>query len=252
MKRNETIMWEYPETPVIIGGVTYNVLAFWSLPFILLLLMQGSFDNDAVKSGIEFAYHTINFLAAVYIFREYLKDSFINVETNLKVFKEVVWESFLMIILAAIVLFCTCRLFLNEYVAAGADGILPLFEMELFMYSGMLLDYRPILGTLGAILMGPVTISCLYYATVFAPLGNKKPTLAYIIMAFCIAIPRLCNALTYWFWQEELVLYLVQLPVHMLACRAYHKADTVWAPIAVLMMVNAVSSVALLILFTMA
>lgn len=53
------------------------------------------------------------------------------------------------------------------------------------------------------------------------------------MMAIILAVPRAMNALTFWPLDQEVLLYLAQLPLHMIACYAYQKADTVWAPIAV-------------------
>ena len=43
-------------------------------------------------------------------------------------------------------------------------------------------------------------------------------------------------------WRGEggymLQIYLMQLPIHLLACWSYHKADTIWAPIATHAIVN--------------
>ena len=79
----------------------------------------------------------------------------------------------------------------------------------------------------------PVAVSCLFYATAFAPVGCRRPWLAYPVVALLIAFPRICNGMTCWNPTEELVLYLAQLPMHLLACWSYQKTDTVWAPIAV-------------------
>jgi hypothetical protein len=54
-------------------------------------------------------------------------------------------------------------------------------------------------------------------------------------------VPYIVNALTFWAWSEELILYLVHLPIHFIACRIYQKTDTVWAPIFTLMLANLIS-----------
>lgn len=251
MYTETTVMWDRPSSRAVAGGFSYNILTFWLLPFVCLLMMQGSFDNVSTASGVEMGFHAVNFLAAVYIFWRYLRDSFINVQINLKAFFSVVWKSILLVMAAAVFLYYVAMCFLDEHAPLGAFGALPLFEMDLFVLSGVMVGTHPVLGTVCAVLLGPVTVSCLYYATIFAPMANRHPVLGYLVTAVCIAVPRISNALTYWIPEEELVLYLVQLPVHMLACRAYQKADTVWAPIAVLMAVNAIASVVLHVLWAL-
>jgi len=88
--KNTDLMLERPSSSKIAASVTYGILAFFSLPFILLLLLQGSFDNEEVVVGVEMAYHVINFLATLCIFHAFLKESFWNVESNVKHFAKTV------------------------------------------------------------------------------------------------------------------------------------------------------------------
>lgn len=243
-----TYMLERPETSQIGSTLLYNIFAFWVMPFIMFLLMQGSFENMSVRAGMEIAYHVINFVAAVFLSGRYLADSFFNVKTNLKEFWNIVWKSALIIFAVAGVSYYAASFLLGEYAGVAAYGALPLCEMELFVLSDLMREAHPLLGTLCIVLLGPVTASCLYYAAVFSPIAVDRPVLAYFVTAGYLAIPRICNALAFWSPAEELALYLVQLPVHLLACRAYQKADTVWAPIAVLMLVNTTASAILFIL----
>ena len=137
------------------------------------------------------------------------------------------------------------RLFLlqgDELMAMAAFGILPLAEVDLFTLSSYVIIMNPIFGTVCMAVLVPFSISCLYYATSFAPVCCSRPWLAYIVVAVVIAFPRVCNGLTYWLPMEELILYLVQLPMHLLACWSYQKTDTVWAPIAVHALTNLVTS----------
>ena len=62
VKEKFPIMLDRPETPRIVIGLMYCFLAFFSLPFFMLLLMQGGFEDEGIISGIEIAYHVINFL----------------------------------------------------------------------------------------------------------------------------------------------------------------------------------------------
>ena len=244
-------MVDIPLKHRILGGLAYNFVAFWTLPFLLLLLLAGSIPSVFNDAGVEILYHFLNCIVAFCIFRRYMKDSYINVIACAEEIWAVVWRSALAILAVAGVLYYAAMFLLGDLALIGAHGILPIFEVDLFVLSGVMLENYPILGTLAAVLFGPIAVSCLYYATVFAPIAAERPVLAYFVMAGYLAIPRVCNALTFWYPEEQLVLYLVQLPIHLLACRAYQKADTIWAPIALLALVNTVSTVALLILFAL-
>ena len=58
-----TYMLERPEANQVLGGLSYNGFAFWCMPFIMLLLMQGSMESLSISAGMEIAYHIINFVA---------------------------------------------------------------------------------------------------------------------------------------------------------------------------------------------
>lgn len=249
MKLSPTPMYTYPERTTFMAGLAYGVIAFFTFPFLSLYFSQG-FDDAGSLSWFEVIYHVVNFLVAVYIFREYLKDSFMDVECNLKSVLSTIAECSILILAYSILLPYFAPSFLSEYAATISHAALPpMVEMEIFNMTRNLILVNPVVGTGCAVLLAPVTISCLYYASSFAPVCGDHPWLAYPVVAIILAIPRICNALTFWPFSEELILYLTQLPVHFIACAAYHKTDTVWAPIAVHAIVNFVSCIMLLFLF---
>lgn len=249
MQKNFPTMLDRPETPQVIISVIYCLLAFFSLPFIMLLLMQGSFDNDAVRSGIEIAYHVINFLVAVFVYREYLGESFLNVQIDVKNFLKTVGICVALMFALAWTMFRFFTALGSEMMLTAAMGILPLAEVDLFTLSSWLVLTNPIIGTICLVILAPFTISCLFYSTVFAPICCNRPWLAYLVVALLIAFPRICNGMTYWNPTEELVLYLVQLPMHLMACWSYQKTDTVWAPIAVHASANLLASLLVLLFY---
>lgn len=242
------VMNDRPETPTVMAGFVYAILSFWTFPFLLLLLINDSLNNSTAVSWCEIAYHGINFVVVISLFRSYLADSFFNVEMNLKPFLRTMAVSVgLMIALVAGAL--AVYAISGSFAAYSlAFNTLPIAEMELFAMSGNLVYYNPIFGTICLVLIVPFTISLIYYATGFAPACNKHPLRGYLIVALVIAIPRILNAVTFWDPAEELTLYLSQLPFHLIACWAYQKTDTVWAPIFTHMAANLLASILILLL----
>lgn len=242
------VMDDRPETSTVIAGFVFAILSFWTFPFLLLLLINDSFSNTTAVTWCEIVYHVINFSVVVYLFHEYLADSFFNVEFKPKSFIAV--TAICVGLMAALVI---CAFLLYYFTGSPAAyalafGSLPLAEMELFTMSGNLIYYNPIFGTICMVFIAPFTTSLIYYATGFAPTCNKRPWLAYLVVAFVIAIPRILNAVTFWDPAEELTLYLAQLPFHLLACWAYEKTDTVWAPIFAHMAANLLAAILILVI----
>lgn len=229
---------ERPEINNSIAALVYQVVAYFSLPFLLLLLLQGGdTGREKVEAAVEIGYHAFNFFVAFFIFREYLTDVSLSLKQDLKRIMPTVWFSVGMIFIVALVLY---NLFSSSYsmIILSAIGSLPLTEVELFVLPRDVILTYPLLGTLCMVILTPLTISCLYYGAVFAPVCYTRPILAYFVMVLFLAFPRYCNAATYWEPTEQMILYITQLPLHLIACRAYQKTDSILAPIAIHTIVN--------------
>lgn len=238
MKNLFPVMYERPETHTLVSGITYWGFAFLALPFLLALLMQGSFQNTAVLSGMEIFYHAVNFAVAAFIFREYLKESFLDFRVD---FKKILSAAGIVLLLVVILTFTigyASAILNSPFLGFIAASMLPLAENDLFALSFDIVYLSPLWGTLCMVLFVPITVSCLLYSTAFAPACCNRPGLAYLAAIVTLAIPRCCNALSLWDFQTELVLFLSQLPIHLLACWTYQKTDNVWAPILTLSSAN--------------
>lgn len=240
-------MLDRPETHTVISGLFYYFFAFVSLPFILLLLMQGSFSNLSVMTGVETAFHVINFVVVVLIFREYLMDSFSVFRSDVRNVLPAVGIAVSLMVIIGFMSNTVAGVLLIPDLSMAAASMLPLPEMELFLLCGDLVRLSPLWGLLCMVVLVPVTASCMYYAISFAPICEQRPWLAYLAVALLIAVPRFCNGATYWDPHQELVLYLAQLPLHLIACWSYQKSDTVWAPILTLSCTNLIASVLILL-----
>lgn len=238
MYKHFPTLTERPELNHSIAALIYQLVAYYSIPFMLLLLLQGGQENwNRVAAGVEIAFHVFNCFVAFFIFREYLSDAALSLKQDLKRSMGTIWLSVGLIFIVALVFY---NLFAYSYSRwdLSAHGALPLTEVELFILSRDVVLIYPILGTLCMVLLAPLAVSCLYYGAVFAPVCYTRPVLAYVVMAVFLAYPRYCNAATFWVASEQWILYATQLPIHLIACRAYQKTDSIWTPIAIHAIVN--------------
>lgn len=238
---------ERPEINNSIAALVYQVVAYFSIPFLLLLLLQGGRQDWAkVAAGMELAYHAFNFFVALFIFREYLTDTWADFRYGYQKLMKTVSLSTGLIVLIAFILHAMYG-FSTGTASLIAYGTLPLTEVDLFLLPCDVVAIYPLLGTLCMGFLAPLTISCLYYGAVFAPICYTRPVLAYVAMAVFLAFPRFCNASTYWDPATEWTLYFTQLPLHMIACWAYQKTDSIWAPILTHWIVNLLACVLILL-----
>ncbi len=243
-------MLERPEKGSIFAAVFYNMIAFYSLPFLLLLLMQGSFSKAKITAWMEVIFHTINFAVALIIFWRYLEESFQDFTYDIpRILKTAGLYALIAVAVAAVLFYAGTYVlcYVTDWYPTIAVSALPVTEVDLFLSPLGLADTVPVLSGICLVVLCPLSVSCLFYATVFSPVAYNKPWLAYLLIIPYLAFPALCNALTFWDPMEQFLVFLVRLPCHLLACRAYQKADSVWAPIFMLMICNLVGFLFLLL-----
>lgn len=238
-------MYDTPETSQSIAGLSCGLFSFFLLPFTLTLFFFAQ-NPYQVYMGLEYLYQGINFGLMFFVFRSYLRDSWLNVSIAPK---QILGVS----LGAAAAIFGIYAI----YVGAGYFGLIPqanvivlgampMTGFELMMLPGDLVLLGGIPATVFLTVLGPVITVCMFYATVFAPLcGSGKRFGAYAALAILLAVPRIITSFAVWGGWKELPLYLTQLPIHLLACWTYQKTDTVWTPIFTLAIANLFSCILL-------
>ena len=233
-------MYDAPPATLAVVCTMAGLFSVTITPLVITLLMIGSYGNSTITAWFEIGHHICNVLLLFMGYRGYLAESFLNVQVYTDKLISTIAIAVGAILILALTSF-TFHLFLGERWLAF--GILPLSETELLLLNSDLIYLKPLWGTLCLVLVAPFTISCMYYGGGFAVACSHHPWLGYLVVSAVIAIPRLSNAFTYSSFAEEFQLYLVQLPVHLIACWSYQKTDTIWTPIFTLMIVNLISCI---------
>lgn len=237
-------MLDRPDAGRVAASAIYWPICYVLIPFVTTLLVMGPYPDLGITTIVDIAYYVINAIVMISLFFQYIKDSLFNVQINYTgFFKTTGIAAGIMVFLA---LGCIAMSFRSGFMQAV--GLFPITETSVLTYPAVLIMDRPVIGLLCTVLLNPFTVSCMFYATVFAPICGNHPKLAYLFMALALLIPRVFNM----WWLEnisiELWTYFVQLPFHMLACWAYQKTDTIWAPILSTGVVNLVSGGFILLL----
>ena len=220
------------ETPDIsaLGTLPYWLFCFFLLPALMQLSTMATRGSD-YEIWLEIGYHILNFVIVIICYFRHLKETFLMVQVRTKMILKTAFFCALIVALYKILITYIFAARGNIIWANAAFGSLISTESDLLFYSTAVLEYQPIGGTLCLSLLSPITVSCLLYGSVFGATCPSRPWLAYPLMAGTILLIRLSMAFCLWPLEEELAIYIVQLPVHMLACWAYQKTDTIWTPI---------------------
>lgn len=243
MRSHFPVMLDKPATSKIIAGISYFLFAYYLFPYMGVLFAQDE-SQQLYGAWIDIVYHLCNFAAAILIFFPYLKESTLNVQVYKKLFWATVGICTAAVVVLKIAVFAISYLFGSDLFFEMAYGTLLTTEMDMELLSTALLVEQPVWATLVLALACPFTVSCLLYGCVFSPVAYNRPWLGYVIMAVVLLLLRLLMIFCRWSGDQQLLAFLLTLPVHMLACLAYHITDTVWAPIAIHIFSN--SAIALL------
>ena len=221
-------MYDRPDNGPVAASAVYWVICYFMIPFVTLVLSWAfSYDLGAVI-GVDIVTYFINFLCITGLFRTYLADSFESAMFDKASFiKTVLLAAILMLLIeGGLLIFGSFKMW-NSILWAYPISETSVVATTLFVVLG-----NPLIGTLCMTILTPATVSCMFYGTVFAPIACSRPKLAHAVTAVALLLPRL---LSIWWTHTgtfDFFLYLLQLPIHFIACWSYQKSNTIWAPIA--------------------
>lgn len=243
-------MYDKPDGSMVGGGFGYIAAVFGILPFFMLLFAIDLLESEVVLAWVEIAYHVLGFVVCILVYRGYLSDCLRPIREKGGHFFAVTGVCLLLSLLLMLFYFFLFTFTGSAFSSYARFYALPMAENNFLTYPMDIVLDTQIAGLLCVTVLTPVTISCLYYGSGFAPVCYERPWLAYLAVAGLLFIPRLINCMTYrWIVEMELLVYAVQLPLHFIACYAYQKTDSIWAPILILAALNLFSGVANILFF---
>ena len=235
-----SVMNERPDKRTLIITGCYWFVAFFLMPVFLLYLIYGLQDNIAL-SWVQVCYYGINAVCTFFIYREHLADSWLNFQID----KKKLLMTVLVCVGIFIVLFAWAFLLLRWLIPV--EYALPVTELELLLMPTDFVDVNPVAGILTVVICTPLTVSCLLYGLGFAPACNVHPLLGYGVLIAVLALHRKLNYYSVGTVELERLLFLLQLPGHLLACETYRRTDSILAPILFHMILNLLSCLLILI-----
>ncbi len=230
----------------------FSLIPCWLIVFVLIpiyimpLLGLGLWEEWETSVWLEIGYHVLNGVILLALMFDYLKEEWFMVTTDVGHYLKHVALTVGLILGTELLLVSVLPLFIPDTVFM--PEYFPMVEMSVSHTPLFVVQLEPIFGTIVLSLFAPISICSLFYCLGFAPVCYKKPWLAYLCVAVITLIPPVVDIL----WRGDaafvLIGYLVQLPIHLLACWSYQKTDNVWTPLVTLAVTNLATSVVLPIL----
>lgn len=234
-------MYSKPEKIQTISLIPFWFLSFVFIPIYMPYIGFGLWEQWEVSVWLEIVYHVINGVGILFLMWSYLKEEWFMVTTDIRFYLNHVAQTVGLILGTELVLLFTLH-FCGVNIAYMLES-LPSVEMSVSHTPLFVVELQPVFGTIALSVFSPISICGLFYCLGFAPVCYKKTWLAYLCIAVITLIPPVIDIL--WRGEAALVLsgYLVNLPIHLLACWSYQKTNNVWTPIVTLMITNLLVSV---------
>ena len=211
-----------------IGGFCYMAFQFLLLGD-LLGWINGHLQNPLNTAELNFTFYLVNFIAILLIFNDFLSKALKHAVRHLAILCQAV-------ILGLVAYYASVRV-LNW----GIGLLVPSFSNYNDQAITDMVTGNFFLMAVGTVVLVPLVEECLFRGLIFRNLYGKSHVAAYIISIAAFAIIHILGYIGRYEPLELLLAFLQYLPAGLCLAWAYTKADTIFAPILIHAIVNAVS-----------
>lgn len=239
-------MYTRPKPVFAVAILLWWGMAFALIPMYLPIMCIGIWENPVYMSWFEIGYHVVNAVIAGAFLKDHFSEGWFMVGIDKKFYIGHVALTLGLMVGATLLMTLVMALFgVNPLFLLNT---LPVVELSVSLSPGYLISTQPVFGTVCMLLFSPVAVCSLFYAVGFAPLCGKRPWLAYVNLAVITLVPVAIDIA--WRGEAELMLlmYIMQLPIHLLACWSYQKTDNICTPVMTLAAINLLGAVANILL----
>ncbi len=227
-----------PKKGAIIGGLIYwpfYMLVLSVLLYLLLPLFGLELDTTEGLLAVNMVYFTVNFIAVLLIFRNFLLDSFRAARGN--------WKRIISSALLGFALEYVLMIWLS-FVYWGFDLVPENLNQE-----GVtdLISASPIFMSVATVIFAPLTEECLVRGVLFGPLVKKLPALGYILSILVFAGMHVVGGLGSVSWLDSLLSFIQYLPACLALAWAYHRSGNILSSIFLHMGINFMAVLAQLV-----
>lgn len=211
-----------------IGGFTYMIFELIFLPGILSWI-NGQLSTPLNSAELNFVYYLINFISILLIFHDFLGRGLNQVTQHPAIFCQAVILGF-----AA---YYAC----NWATTWAVRQLVPGFSNYNDASIASMLGTNYLIMVVGTVILVPPAEECLFRGLIFRNLYGKSRWAAYIVSILAFAVIHIIGYIGKYAPLELLMAFLQYLPAGLCLAWAYTKADTIFAPILIHALINAIS-----------
>ena len=211
-----------------IGGFCYLAFQLIFLPG-LLSWINGFLDHPLNTAELNFVFYLVNFIAILLIFHSFLGRGLSQATQHPA------------ILCQAIILGLAAYYACNWFTTWTIRHLVPGFSNYNDESIAAMLGGNYFLMAVCTLILVPPVEECLYRGLIFRNLYGKSRWAAYIVSILVFAIIHIIGYIGKYSAVELLMAFLQYLPAGLCLAWAYTKADTIFAPIVIHAVINAVS-----------
>jgi len=211
----------------LLWGFGYLLFDFLVLPVLLPLAML-LFGGNLSLAQMNFIYYFINFAVVLYIFRRFLLDNF-------TCFAAAVLPRVYMV-----AVYLAAYFLMNSFVGSLVFTLDPGFANLNDAAITSMAGEEFTLMVIGTVLLVPVTEECLFRGLIFRGLYDKSRALAWIASVAGFAAVHVVSYIGMYTPMQLLLSFVMYLPAGICLGVAYVRSDTIFVPILIHTLVNAI------------
>lgn len=209
-----------------IWGWFYLIVQLFVLPT-LLQFANATLSWKLTASELRFTLYLFNFLAVLWIFRNFLGKNMDQTHHNLAFYFQAVILGFVAYSACGYALEWVMRLIFPNFSNAGEASIAALAK------NGYYLTF------VGTVILVPLAEECFYRGLIFRGLYSKSPWAAYIISIAIFAAAHIIEHIGSYSPLELVLTFLRYLPAGLCLAWSYAKSDSIFAPVLIRVVINA-------------
>lgn len=235
MNQSNTLSVRLSRAETIAGWIylpCYLLLLSLLLSFVLALLGY-DISSGTTQARVNLLYGLINFIAVCVIFRHFLICNLSNILLRF-------W-GFVQAVILGFVLYWVGLLLINYLLFWLYPDLHNANNDAIQTMAGV--DYRAML--LYTVALAPITEEALFRGLIFSSIHEKHRIAAYAVSVLAFASIHIVGYIGTTPAMQLALSFLQYLPAGIALCWAYERADSIWAPILIHAVINAISMLAL-------
>lgn len=211
-----------------IGGFSYLIFELIFLPGILAWI-NGMLSNPLNSAELNFVFYLINFMAILLILHGFLGRGLNQVTQHPAIFCQSVILGF--------VAYYAC----NWATSWVVRLLVPSFSNYNDQSISAMLGTNYFLMVVGTVILVPPVEECMFRGLIFRNLYGKSRWAAYIVSILAFSVIHILGYIGRYSAMELLMAFLQYLPAGLCLAWTYTKSDTIFAPIVLHALINAIS-----------